>query len=239
MPGLSRVSIIFPTLNEEKNIGATLDKAESFLKETFSWWEVIVVDNASTDKTLAIVDEARRDEPRIRLLRHLTNLGYAKSTEDGLHAAKGDFIFIIDSDGQHDIKDVVPFIQKLKSGDGLVVGWKRKRNDPLSRLVMAKGYNALFRLLFGGRLHDVDCGFKGYSKALAKRLRVEYHNVPVGAEICAKAQRMGFRIGEIEVKHFARKGGRSSFHPLKMPVTITKIFWSLFVLRWRLRDTKS
>src|SRR3989338_5997819 len=113
---MRKVSVVFPTLNEERNIRRTISKAMKFLNKRFRWWEILVIDNASTDKTLQIVGDIKKKEKRIRLIKHPKNLGYAKSTSDGLHYSKGDVIFIIDSDGQHEISDIIRFLAKIDSG---------------------------------------------------------------------------------------------------------------------------
>jgi len=108
------------------------------------------------------------------------------------------------------------------------------RHDPFHRILLSKGYNLLFDLLFGLKLHDVDCGFRCFTREAAKKIKIEYEGVPVGPEIFAKAHKEGLRIAEVPVRHFPRPKGKSVFRPWKLPIQVLRTFWSLIQLKRQL-----
>jgi glycosyltransferase involved in cell wall biosynthesis len=233
-----KLSLVLPTYNEAENIQKVLKEAVSAFRSLPYEWEILVVDNASQDSTRQKVAQFTEKYGSIKAIFHPRNLGYGASTKTGLHAAKGDIIIVMDSDGQHTAKDISRFISKINEGYGLVVGWKKKRKDPFLRVLLSNVYNMLFRLIFGIRLHDVDCGYKAYDKSLAKGIKLEYTTVPNGTEICAKAAAMGYRIAEIEVHHFPRKKGKSIYSPYHLAKTVLRTFLSLIALKVQLSRAK-
>ena len=233
-----KLSVVLPTYNEAENIQKVLKEVISVLKALPYGWEILVVDNASKDNTKQKVIPFLKKYKNIKSIFHPRNLGYGASTKTGLHAAKGDIIIVMDSDGQHTAKDIPKFISSINSGYGLVVGWKKNRQDPFLRILLSNVYNMLFRTIFGIELHDVDCGYKAYSKRLAKSITLEYTTVPNGTEICAKASAMGYRISEIEVHHFPRKKGKSIYGPYHLAKTVLRTFLSLITLRLQLSGCK-
>lgn len=225
------LSIVFPAYNEEGNILNTVSNALKSLPCLGYKYDILIVDNASTDKTPQIIDELAAKYESIKVIHHPQNLGYAASTRTGLKNASGDVIFIIDSDGQHTLEDIPKFVEKIQQGYGLVIGWKKPRHDPLYRLLLASGYNFFFRLMFNVPFHDIDCGFKAYTKDLAYKITIELTNVPVGPEIIIKTKYLGYKIAELPVKHFPRKKGTSEFSAFKTLTVIHKVFKSFLFLK--------
>ncbi|MBW3015150.1 glycosyltransferase family 2 protein [Candidatus Woesearchaeota archaeon] len=225
------LSIVFPTYNEEANIQNTVSEALEVLSRTNYDYDILIVDNHSTDSTPEIINQLAQEQEKVSVIHHPQNLGYAASTRTALKNAKGELIFIIDSDGQHTASDIPKFVEKAQLGYGLIVGWKKPRHDPVARIILAKGYNFLFRRFFKLSLHDVDCGFKAYKKDLARKLKVELTDVPVGPEVVARAKALGYPITEVKIKHFPRKGGASIFSPKKLTITVYRVFKSLFQLK--------
>jgi dolichol-phosphate mannosyltransferase len=199
-------------------------------------YEILVVNDGSSDNTAGIVKEYALKNKRIKLINHDKNRGYAAATRTCLENLNGDVIFIIDSDGQHTMKDIPFFLDKINDGYDAVVGWKKKRNDPFVRVAMSKIYNILFRILFKSKLHDVDCGFRCFTKESARKIKIEIEGVPVGPEIFAKAQKYGVKIAEIPIRHFPRKAGKSIFRPHKMPVMLFTTVKNLMKLRRELKN---
>lgn len=225
------VCIVFLAYNEEDTIKKTVENAFNFFSKTNYDWSILVVDDGSTDKTGIILDELADKNPRVEIFHHRENRGYAMATKTALDLAEGDIIFTIDGDGQHMPEDIPKFINKIEEGYDIVVGWKKKRRDPKYRIMLSRGYNLLTRLLFNLNLHDVDCGFRAFTREAAKRTDIEYRNVPVGPEILVKAKKRGLKITELPVEHYPRATGESIFRSWRMPALIYRIFLSLIKLR--------
>ena len=226
-----RVSICLPAYNEEKNISRTILEADKELSLISDDYEILVVNDGSTDSTEKIVKDICQGKKKVRLHNHVINRGYAHTTISCLQEARGDIIFIIDSDGQHAMSDIPLFLEKIKSGADVVVGWKKERNDPFIRVLLSRVYNLIFRMCFHSTLHDVDCGFRCFTKDVAKKITIRHLDVPVGPEIFAQAYANKWRVEEVEVIHYPRDFGESVFQPLKMPRVISRSLLGLLRLK--------
>jgi glycosyltransferase involved in cell wall biosynthesis len=173
-------------------------------------FEVIVVDNASTDATARVVSTLASEDPCVRLIQHPENRLYAGSCLTGTRAAKGDRVFIIDSDGQHSPEDIWPMDRALEDGCHLVLGWRRSRSEPLPRIAMSRMLWLLARGYLGYTLHDVNCGIRGMSRAFVQQLEIVHRVNLVNPELYVRARVGGFRIGEVSVVQEGRKAGTSS-----------------------------
>jgi glycosyltransferase involved in cell wall biosynthesis len=173
-------------------------------------FEVIVVNNASTDDTAAIVEGIARKDHRVRIISHPENRLYAASCLTGTKAARGERIFILDSDGQHAPEDIWKFDAKLDEGFDFVFGWRRKREESLARLGMSRFLWWLAWWHIGFNLHDVNCGIRGFNRAYADKLELKYRVNFVNPEFFVRAKLGGFKIGEVEVVQERRKAGVSS-----------------------------
>lgn len=229
------ISIIFPALNESAVIQKTLDSALGHLQTLGLPYEVIVVDNASTDTTVALVEAYAGQHPEVRLIRHPKNLGYANSNLTGFRNAKGDVVVVADSDGQHTMGDLPLFLEKIRSGADVVYGWRKVRHDPLFRKAISAGLNFSSRWLLGWRLHDINCGFRAVTARVAGSLDSVRPVNYFGPELWVHSVRNGFRAGEVVVQHAERQGGASVHIPWKLPLIISRAFGYLLDLRKELR----
>lgn len=173
-------------------------------------FEVIVVDNASTDDTAAIVEKLAASDPHVRLIRHPENRLYAASCLSGTKAAKGDRIFVMDSDGQHSPMDLWNFDAVLDSGYDVVFGWRRKRQESLRRLALSRVLWLLTWRHLRFPFHDVNCGLRAYSRAYGEKLEIKHRVNFVNPELYVRAKIGGFRIGEASTVQEKRKAGKSS-----------------------------
>jgi glycosyltransferase involved in cell wall biosynthesis len=196
------VSVCFPAFNEQKNIEISITQAIKAMENLSYKYEILVINDGSKDQTENIVKNLENKYPQVKLHNHLKNQGYAITTRTCLEKAKGKYIFVIDSDRQHNLFDIEKFMEVMEQGYDLAVGWKKDRKDPYSRIILAKGYNFLFRQLFNSNLHDVDCGFRCLTKSSASKIKIGYESVPVGPEIFARALHQKMKIAEVIVKHY-------------------------------------
>lgn len=202
------ISIVIPVFNEEKNIEPLYAALKSALYSLPFKNEIIFVDDGSKDATAEKAEILSLKDQSVRLVQLRKNFGKADALSAGFQEAKGKIIITMDGDLQDDPQEIPRFVQKINEGYDLVSGWKFRRHDPLSKTLPSKIFNKLARMLTGIRIHDMNCGYKAYTRELAKSVRVygELHRyIPV------LAHWNGYKVGEIKVLHHARKHGKSKY----------------------------
>jgi dolichol-phosphate mannosyltransferase len=224
-----KTSICFPAYNEQENIGKVIQETLAYVRKKPYDWEIIIVDDASTDNTVQIVKDFSKKEPRIKLINHKINTGYTGAMNTALKNATGDIIFFIDSDRQYKISEIDEFIDKINQGYDLVVCQRKKISDTKLRILLSKFYNFIFKLLFRIDEEDVDCGVRAFKKKCAKQVRFFYN--PVGAELFVKANRLGWNVARVKVTHLRRVAGKSHFNTFKLPLKLSKILGQTLKLR--------
>ena len=205
-PGM--ISLVFPMFDEEQNIGPLLASARALAPRLADDFEIIVVDDGSRDGSAAVVEMQRRLDPRVRLLRHPTNVGYGAALRSGLRAARGDFVFFTDADLQFDLGEIEMLLAHAGDFD-IVAGYRAPRRDPWRRRVLAFGWAALVDALFGLRVRDIDCAFKVFRRPVLDALPIESIGAFVNTELLLRARGKGFRIREVPVTHHPRVAGRA------------------------------
>lgn len=231
-----KVSVGFTAYNEEELIETTLRDAVRELDALHLDYEIMVIDNASTDKTAVIADAFALAHPRVRVLRHPRNLGYAHSNLTAYQHATGDIIAVVDSDGQQTLRDIPRFIEKIQNGADVVFGWRKDRNDPAFRKIISAGLNSSARRMLHWKLHDINCGFRVVRSEVAKSFTSVIPVNYFGPELWVHAVLNGYVVDEVVTEHFERKGGTSIHIPWKLPRTIRNAFAYLDVLKGRLDD---
>ena len=217
------LSVVLPAFNEEESIGRCVEDISKHLKSLpFRSFEVIVVDDGSTDSTPRIVDELAQTNPQLRVIHHSENLGYAVALRDGFAAASQPLIFYTDSDNQFDIRELGLLLDLIGDND-IVTGFRVYRFDPLTRLFLSWGFNLLVRIIFRIKVKDIDCAFKLFKREALENIHIESRRFFVDAEILAKARYLGYRMVEVPVRHYPRQAGRSTVRPSHIP-------WTLFEL---------
>lgn len=227
------LSVFFPAYNEEKNIKNTILSALKILPQFASEYEVIVVDDGSEDKTREIAEGLAKKYPQIRIVAHPKNRGYGASLKSGFYSAKFPLIAFTDADGQFDFAEIKNFLDEIKNAD-LVIGYRKKRAEGLTRIINAEGWSFLQRILFGLNIKDIDCGFKLMKKNIIDRIpKLESEGAFVSAELLIKAKKMGFKIKEIPVSHRPRLEGEQSGANIQV---ILRAFRELFRLYSKLKN---
>ncbi len=204
------LSVVVPVYNEEESIPELTSWIENVCFNAKISFELIYIDDGSSDSSWKIIDKLSREKSFVKGLRFRRNYGKAAALHTGFHEASGDVVITMDSDLQ-DSPDEIPELIRMVREDGydLVSGWKKKRYDPFIKRITSKLYNRTARLSSGIRLHDFNCGLKAYRQEVVKSIEVfgEMHRY-----IPMLAKEAGFRnIGEKVVEHRARKYGMTKY----------------------------
>ena len=200
--------MIVPVHDEERSVALLHDELAAALDPLGEPWEVVFVDDGSTDGTFAALTRLHAAHDDIRVVRLRRNFGKAAALQAGFEEARGEIVVTIDGDLQDDPSEIPRLLAKLDEGFDLVSGWKTKRRDPLSRRIPSRIFNAVTGRLSGLRLHDLNCGLKAYRAEVVHGLRIygELHRfIPVLAHY------RGFRVAELPVNHRPREHGRSRY----------------------------
>jgi glycosyltransferase involved in cell wall biosynthesis len=202
------ISVVVPVHDEERSVALLYDELQSALEPLHEPWEVIFVDDGSTDGTFSALTRLHSSEQNVRVVRLRRNFGKAAALVAGFDQAQGETVVTIDGDLQDDPAEIPRLLAKLDEGFDLVTGWKTHRRDPISRRLLSRIFNRVTSAFSGVRLHDMNCGLKAYRKEVVHGLRLygELHRfIPVLAHY------RGFRIAELPVNHRPREHGRSRY----------------------------
>lgn len=224
------ITLALPAYNEQDNIVKVLEETTSFMKTLNTDWEVLVIDNASNDQTAQRVQDFSKTCPQVRLISHETNRLYSGSCATALREGKGERIAIMDSDRQHTAKDLPKFLAKIDEGAGLVIGWRRHRNDPFLRKVFSGVFNTMGKLYLSYPLNDLNCGFRVMDKKFAKSISINHRINLSNPELYTRAVIAGVPVAEVEVNHFKREEGKSTMNfgkSFQLFVTVNNYFKSL------------
>ena len=208
MAALPRVSILLPLYNEKDSIVELYERIRLVMQPLEPAFEILFVDDGSTDGSAALLDRIFEADPRVRVLRFRRNFGKAAALAAGFAMARGEIIVTLDGDLQDLPEEIPRFLEKIGEGADLVSGWKYPRRDPFGRRLASRCYNLVTRLVSGVPLHDMNCGFKAYRREVARNLKLygELHRY-----IPLIAHSLGFRIAELKVPHAPRLHGRSKY----------------------------
>lgn len=233
-PPYPRISAVLPAYNEEALIERAVRRMAAVLRDLTPEFEVIVVNDGSSDLTGEILAALVETEPDLHLqtVTHPTNQGYGAALASGFDAAIRDLIFMTDGDEQFDIAELARFLPDLDDATDLVIGWREKRADPPLRLFNAWGWKLLVNGLFRYTARDVDCAFKLFRRCVWESLTVRARGATFSAELLVKARRLGFRVKERPVQHYPRTAGSATGAHLGV---IVRAFAELFQL-WRNLD---
>ncbi len=206
---MTEISVVVPILNEEGNVRPLSVALCPVLENLNKVYEVIFVDDGSTDGSFNILSELAASNNRFKIIKFARNFGQTAATAAGVNYAKGDIIILMDGDLQNDPRDIPLLLAKIEAGYDVVSGWRRKRQDPLlSKKVPSYLANKLISLTTGVKLHDFGCTLKAYKKEVIKRIDFyeEMHRfLPVFA------YRLGYTVTEVEVSHYKRLSGKSKY----------------------------
>jgi glycosyltransferase involved in cell wall biosynthesis len=225
------LSVVVPVRNEERSLAPLLDEL-SFALALHGPWEVVFVDDGSTDASFAVLTRLHAEHDNVRVVRLRRNFGKAAALQAGFEQAQGEVVVTLDADLQDDPAEIPRLLAKLDEGFDLVCGWKARRRDPLTRRALSRVFNAAAGRLAGLRLHDVNCGLKAARGEVVRSLSLygELHRfVPVLAYF------EGYRVAELPVNHRPRVHGRSRYGPERYLRAFLDLLTVAFMGRYRYR----
>jgi glycosyltransferase involved in cell wall biosynthesis len=202
------LSVLVPVLDEEGTVEELARQVAAVLDEVGRSFEIVFVDDGSTDGTPDRIRQAHQADSRVKLVRLRRNFGKAAALCAGFEASRGAILITMDGDLQDEPKEIPHFLLKLEEGFDLVSGWKKTRRDPINKRWPSKLFNWATRRMARVDLHDFNCGFKAYRREVFEQIAIygELHRyIPV------LASRKGFSVGELAVVHNPREHGRSKY----------------------------
>jgi len=200
------LSVVVTAFNEQETLAQLYQETAEALGSRA--WEMIIVDDGSTDGTFEVASKLHAVDPRVTVIKLRRNFGKTAALSAGFSEARGDFIVTMDADLQDDPREIPKLLRALDSGYDMVTGWRHVRRDKVSKKVSSVFFNKAVWYLTGVHLHDMNCGLKAFRADVAKDLKLygELHRfLPV------LASQKGYRVGEVEVNHRPREHGRSKY----------------------------
>jgi glycosyltransferase involved in cell wall biosynthesis len=225
------ISVFFPCYNEQDNVGSTVEKALDVLGKLGMDFEVIIIDDGSSDDTGQIANELAGRDGRIKVVHHPDNLGYGAALQSGFAAATKELVFYTDGDGQFDIGEMPPLLPLLEQYD-IVSCYRLNRRDSLVRKINGWCWTKLVCLLFGLKIRDIDCAFKLYKREVFQGLHLSSTGALIDTEVLARASRRGYLITQKGVHHYPRTAGSQTGSDLRV---ILRAFRELFMLYGNIR----
>ena len=227
------ISIVLPILNEEKNLEELHSRLTESLVKLGREYEIIAIDDGSTDSSFEVLKRLHECDPRLRVIRFRRNFGQTAAISAGFHHARGDIIITMDSDLQNDPDDIPRLLDKMDEGYDVVSGWRADRKDKfISRRLPSILANKLIARMTGVKLHDFGCTLKAYRKEVTDNIDLygEMHRF-----IPALAKWVGAEIAEMKVKHHPRKHGKSKYGISRTTRVILDLMTVKFLLTFSTR----
>jgi glycosyltransferase involved in cell wall biosynthesis len=226
------ISAFFPAYNDGGTIASMVLSAVLALQELTDDYEVIVVNDGSSDYTKEILDELERQYDSVRVVHHQKNRGYGGALRTGFSEASKEFIFYTDGDAQYDVRDLPTLWKAMDDRVDMVQGYKIGRADPLHRVIIGRIYHWVANLAFGLHLKDVDCDFRLIRQSVFETVHLKSDSGVICVEMMKKIRDGGFRISEVPVHHYHRAYGQSQFFNFRR---IFRVGRDLLKLWWELR----
>jgi len=224
------VSVVLPAHNEEASLESVVEEVFSGIQQLKRDYEIILVNDGSTDRTGEIARRLRQRIPNLFIVEHFPSRHYGGALKAGFAAATKDLIAFFPTDKQFVFQEIGRLLEKMDCAD-IVSGYRANRKDNLIRRFNALGWNTLVWFLFGYLCRDIDCGFKLFRREILTHVKLVSDGAPIDTELLAGAKARGYRIAEVEVTHLPRAAGRATGADFKV---IAKAFRELPRFRFRL-----
>ena len=225
--------MFFPAYNDSGTIASLVITAMQSASKLTPNYEVIVINDGSSDATAHILEELARVYPQLKVVTHSVNRGYGGALRSGFATASKDIVFYTDGDAQYDPSELELLWPKMEPGVDLVNGYKISRSDPWHRIIIGRVYHHTVKMMFGLHVRDVDCDFRLLRRSIFDRVRLEKNSGVICLEMMKKIQDAGFRIVEVPVHHYHRAHGQSQFfnfsRVIRTGIDVLKLWYALVV----------
>jgi glycosyltransferase involved in cell wall biosynthesis len=225
------ISAFFPAFNDEGTIAGMVSEALALLPTLTDDYEVLVVNDGSTDGTASVLDGLARRQSRLRVIHHPHNRGYGAALASGFRHASKELVFYTDGDGQYDVRELALLMPRMTNEVEVVNGYKRKRADRGHRVVLGEIYKRLARWLFRLPIRDVDCDFRLLRREAIQQIELVSASGVACTEMIHKLHRAGCRFAEVDVHHYPRRYGNSQFFTFRR---VAHMAFDFFLLRVKL-----
>jgi len=226
------ISVVVPVCNEKESLEAFYDELITVVPELDEKYEILFIDDGSTDTSLEILKAFEQKNHHVRVFSFRRNLGKSEALTFGFAQAKGEYIVTLDADLQDKPSEIHKLLAKAKEGIEVVCGWRQKQKRSGPMIFISKIFNGILQSLFGLNIHDYNCGLKVYTKDAAKSLRL-YGGLHRFIPILASQQ--GFVIDEVAVVHEQRKFGKSKYGFSKLWKDLPDLFSMFFLAKYSKR----
>ncbi len=229
------ISAFFPDYNDAGTIASMVVTADRTLRELTDDYEIVVVNDASTDHSAEVLADLQPRYPRLRVVTHARNRGYGGALRSGFGNAAKELVCYTDGDGQYDPREFALLFERLRDDVDVVQGYKIQRHDPLHRIVIGKLYHWVVRTIFNLHIRDVDCDFRLIRRKVFDTVELTQNSGVICVEMMTKIEQAGFRITEVPVHHYHRAYGQSQFFNFRrvgrVGADLIKLWVQLIVLR--------
>jgi glycosyltransferase involved in cell wall biosynthesis len=240
---ISSISAVFPAYNDAGTIASMVAAADIALRQVTKDYEIVVVNDGSSDYTSLILEEISARYAQLRVITHSSNQGYGAALRTGFSTAVKDWVFYTDGDSQYNPLELVDLVDALHEGVDVVNGYKLSRNDSWMRILIGRAYHYLVKILFSVRIRDVDCDFRLIPRLILNEIELKSVSGAICLELVKKIQDAGYAFAEIPVNHYSRKYGVSQFFvPWRIIQTfrqLANLYWILVVRKEHLRNKVS
>ncbi len=200
------ISFVFPCHNEAANIKKLLGRADAFAKDVCERYELIIVNDGSTDQTRQLVEDFIIANSHVRLISHDACRGYGEALISGFNGARHDFIFYTDGDLQFDVRELRPYLSWMNERT-ILSGYRQSRKDPFFRKINAGIFNAAVRICYRVSIRDIDCAFKVYPRSAVEKMQLISKGAMIDTEMLTKGGMLGLTIRQFPVTHYPRARG--------------------------------
>jgi glycosyltransferase involved in cell wall biosynthesis len=240
---ISSVSAVFPAYNDGGTIASMVSAAAVALRQVTDDYEIIVVNDGSSDYTSMILMEIAAKYPELRVITHSINQGYGAALCTGFSAAVKDWVFYTDGDSQYNPLELIDLVDALHDGVDAVNGYKLLRHDSMMRILIGRAYHYFVKFLFDIHIRDVDCDFRLIPRQILEEIELKSISGAICLELVKKIQDAGYIFAEVPVSHYSRRYGVSQFFvPWRIIRTFRQLaglYWMLVIQKKHLNNKKS